>query len=197
MRLVRQRRAWTARDLAGRCAAIGAPQITHTVITNLETGRPGPDGRRRRDVTVDELLVLAAALDVPPPYLLAPLTGDGILAITPSLEVDGLGASRWLCGEKIPVAFGAPARAGTFFRRAQRPLDVLQRAWMAADALSLLREAGKKDMQDYRMMLSDLARHLDELDGLAVPPPPLPHWLTDDLARHAGTELERLPDGAP
>ena len=168
-------------QLAARCAEIGAPELTKSVIHTIETGRRDSAGERRRDITVDELLILAAALDAPPPYLLAPLTGDGILAITPSLEVDGLGASRWLCGEKIPVAFGAPARAEIAFRRARRPLDVLQRAWMAADALSTLREAGKKDTGDYRVMLSALAGHLDELDGLSVPAPALPSWLTEDL----------------
>ena len=186
VRDMRRRLGLTAGGLAARCAGIGAPQITAQVITNLETGRRDASGRRVRGITVDELLVLAAALDVPPPYLLAPLTGDGILAITPSLEVDGLGASRWLCGEQIPVAFGAPARAEIAFRRAQRPLNVLQRAWMAADALSTLREAGKKGTQDYRALLGHLARHLDELDGLLVPAPPLPRWLTSDLESGTG-----------
>ena len=196
MRLVRQRRGWTARDLAARCASLGAPQITHTVITNLETGRPGPDGRRRRDVTVDELLIFAAALDVPPLYLLTPLTGDCVIAVTQSLLMDGLEASRWLAGEQMPAVLGEDGRAQITFRRSQRPLHVLQEVWMFSEAVTRLREDGRAGTGDYQVGLAALARAVAELDGLEIPYPPLPHWLTDDLARHAGTEPERLPDGA-
>lgn len=190
MRLVRQRRGWTARDLAARCTSLGAPQITHTVITNLETGRPGPDSRRRRGITVDELLILAAALDVPPPYLLIPLTGDGVIAVTQSLLMGGLEASRWLAGEQMPAALGVDGRAQIAFRRSQRPLRVLQEVWMFSDAVIRLREDGRADTSDYQVGLAALARAVAELDGLEIPYPPLPRWLTDDLARHAAAETE-------
>lgn len=53
------------RQLAERCAEIGAHNLTQQVLTNIETGHPGKDGNRRRKVTVDELLDLARAFDVP------------------------------------------------------------------------------------------------------------------------------------
>jgi transcriptional regulator with XRE-family HTH domain len=61
---LRKRRGWTARQLAEACAATGSPQLTENVIANIEAGRRDKQGRRRRDVTVDELVAFARALDV-------------------------------------------------------------------------------------------------------------------------------------
>ena len=59
-------------QLAERCASIGAPQITVAALTNIETGRPDKDGKRRREVTVEELLALAHALSINPVDLMVP-----------------------------------------------------------------------------------------------------------------------------
>ena len=66
VREVRKRRGWTMAQLAERCAAIGAPQITENALENLEYGRRGT----RRAVTVDDLFALAVALDIAPVHLL-------------------------------------------------------------------------------------------------------------------------------
>lgn len=55
----RKRQGVTAAKLAERCAELGMPGLNANVIANLETDRRGY-------VTVDELFVLAAALDVSP-----------------------------------------------------------------------------------------------------------------------------------
>jgi transcriptional regulator with XRE-family HTH domain len=67
----RTRRGWTATQLAERCTRAGATKVSKVVMAYIEGGRPGPDGRRRRDVTVDELLMFADALDVAPLYLMS------------------------------------------------------------------------------------------------------------------------------
>ena len=74
----RRQRGWTARQLAENCANAGAPGITAPVIANIEGGRRDEHGRRRRDVTVDELLVFADVFGVPPESLFTPgnLNGD-------------------------------------------------------------------------------------------------------------------------
>jgi transcriptional regulator with XRE-family HTH domain len=59
----RKRQGVTAAKLAERCAALGMPGLNTNVIANLETDRRGY-------VTVDELFVLADALDVSPRRLL-------------------------------------------------------------------------------------------------------------------------------
>jgi transcriptional regulator with XRE-family HTH domain len=67
---LRKRRGWSARRLAEACAATGSPQLSESVIANIESGRRDESGRRRRDVTVDEAIGLAKALDVPAIHLL-------------------------------------------------------------------------------------------------------------------------------
>src|SRR6266545_3617976 len=61
---LRKRRGWSARRLAEACAATGNPQLTENVIANIEAGRRDKHGHRRRDVSVDELVAFARALDV-------------------------------------------------------------------------------------------------------------------------------------
>jgi transcriptional regulator with XRE-family HTH domain len=60
----RKRHDLTRDQLAARCAKLGYPALTGPALANIETGRRLPDGRRRRDVTVDEVTVLARALEV-------------------------------------------------------------------------------------------------------------------------------------
>jgi transcriptional regulator with XRE-family HTH domain len=73
VRQVRRKRGMTMADLAERCTNLGMPHLSVSAISNIETGRRDKKtGRRRRDVTVDELLVLAAALNVSPVNLLVP-----------------------------------------------------------------------------------------------------------------------------
>lgn len=82
---------WSARELAERCAAAGAPHLDRDVLANLEGGR-------RRGITVDELLVLAFVLDAPPVHLLVPTT-DGDYAVTPTTVMPTTDARAWVRGE--------------------------------------------------------------------------------------------------
>lgn len=66
----------TRDQVAQRCKSLGWPELTSTVLHYIETGRPDADGRRRRDITVDEVVALAHALDLPPLVLLAPLDDE-------------------------------------------------------------------------------------------------------------------------
>jgi transcriptional regulator with XRE-family HTH domain len=72
---LRQRRGWSATRLAEQCADQGAPQLTASVIANIESGRRDKQGRRRRHVTVEELVAFAAALQTSPMLLLGPPPG--------------------------------------------------------------------------------------------------------------------------
>ena len=66
---MRKRRDWSPADLAARCAELGAADLTENVIENIES-RSARASKRPRPVTVDELLTLAAALNVAPVHLL-------------------------------------------------------------------------------------------------------------------------------
>jgi transcriptional regulator with XRE-family HTH domain len=71
----RKHRGWSAARLADECAKAGFPQLTASVIANIESGRRDEQGRRRRHVTVEELVAFAVAFQTSPVVLLGPLGG--------------------------------------------------------------------------------------------------------------------------
>ncbi|MEU4580441.1 helix-turn-helix transcriptional regulator [Nonomuraea sp. NPDC023979] len=71
----RKRLGLTREQLAEECARLGADHLTFAALTNIETGRRDRAGKRRREVTVDELEVLAHALAVPLLLLIFPVGG--------------------------------------------------------------------------------------------------------------------------
>jgi transcriptional regulator with XRE-family HTH domain len=97
----RTRRGWSAEELAERCRTLGAADMTPAVLANIETGRRGPDGARRRHVTVDELLVLALALDVAPIHLLLPVDNPVTekVAVTETMSPSLWEARWWIRGQ--------------------------------------------------------------------------------------------------
>lgn len=112
VRAIRDQRGWTAQQLAARCAQIGAPRLTALVIANIETGRRDAQGRRRRNVTVDELVALARALDVPPVLLLYPVGMVEEVEVLPGRTMPTWNAAKWFTGEE-PLCERAPD--GTWF----------------------------------------------------------------------------------
>lgn len=79
IRETRKQRGWSVAELAERCDEIGAGPITANVIENIESGRR-KDGKRTRDITVDELVAIAQALGVHPAALM-PELGQGPLDV--------------------------------------------------------------------------------------------------------------------
>ena len=104
VRELRRLRGWTAKQLAEKCSDVGATDLTSPAILNIETGRRGPDGKRSRNVTVEELLILATVLSVAPDSLLFPLDGTGQsvtapIEVTPKRHVsDRALLRRWAAG---------------------------------------------------------------------------------------------------
>src|SRR6516162_8256956 len=88
-----QRPRMSTQKLADRTAELGM-EIPRSVLANLESGR-------RETVTVPEILVLAAALQVAPVELLCPVGFDEQLEILPGHMMDPLSASRWVDGELV------------------------------------------------------------------------------------------------
>jgi hypothetical protein len=86
----------TVAGLAARCAELGMPQLTAQALYKLETRRAAPSGARR-PVTVDELFVLARALDVTVGELLfgsrgglGPMTPKGLRELADMMEDSGI-----------------------------------------------------------------------------------------------------------
>ncbi len=98
---VRKARGLTTKTLAERCARLGAPQISASVLMNIESGRRDPDARRRRDISVDEWAVIGYALGVSPLVLLLP-GDDEPFALTPQLATTARIVYDWLVGERRP-----------------------------------------------------------------------------------------------
>lgn len=127
---LRNRAGWTREDLARRCADLGFPALTAPVIGNIETGRRDVDGRRRRDVSVDEWLVLADALMVPPLELLLPLDAVVVEAPSPRSSTSPADVVAWIRGD---MNLGGSTRDFFLFREYVRAQDL---AWKAKRILS-------------------------------------------------------------
>lgn len=110
---LRGRRGWTAAQLG---AALGKHDVRwdRFTVANLESGK-------RQNVTVNELLALALALDVAPVNLLVPLD-DRPYQITPTRTEGADTVRSWVRGEQ-PLP-GTDER--TYF--AEAPLRELRRS---------------------------------------------------------------------
>jgi transcriptional regulator with XRE-family HTH domain len=97
LKRLRRRREVTAAALAQRCATLGAPEITEHVIRNIEVGR--------RTVSVDQIAVLALALDVAPAHLLCPArpregqVGPAPIRVTETVAAQPEEYAQWVRGD--------------------------------------------------------------------------------------------------
>lgn len=95
MRETRERRRWSQQDLALRLGEMGAPTDRATVA-RTETGARG--------ISLDDALMLAAALEVSPLALILPDDEDDRVALAPSYKIDAELLRRWLVGvAPLPV----------------------------------------------------------------------------------------------
>ncbi|BCJ70706.1 hypothetical protein CS0771_02500 [Catellatospora sp. IY07-71] len=90
----RERRGLSAKQLSDRTGDLGF-RVPRTVIANLETGR-------RDAVGVAEVLILAAALDVPPTMLLTAVGREEAVEILPDVEVPPWLGRGWILGARHP-----------------------------------------------------------------------------------------------
>jgi transcriptional regulator with XRE-family HTH domain len=103
VRHYRKYRGMSAQRLSDRCEELGLV-LPRSTLADLENGR-------RASITLAELLVLAAALEVPPLELALPLGEQESTEILPDGEMPTWDAARWFCGDgtpKLPGAIGGP-----------------------------------------------------------------------------------------
>jgi transcriptional regulator with XRE-family HTH domain len=99
LRTIRRQRGLTAGQLAQRCSEAGLSDLTAQSISNIETGRRDAAGKRRRYVTVEELLALAFALNVAPVDLLVPGTAETEpYLVTPAHTASSSTVREWISG---------------------------------------------------------------------------------------------------
>jgi transcriptional regulator with XRE-family HTH domain len=87
---IKKHRPGSAQELADRTAKLGYP-ISRAQIANYESGR-------KKNLDIAELLILAAALDVPPLVLLYPELPAGEVEIIPDRPGTSWDAYRWATG---------------------------------------------------------------------------------------------------
>lgn len=90
----RRKRNLSAQQLADRVAELGGT-LDRVAISKLENGQRG--------VSLDEALMLAAALNVPPPLLILPLGSESRVRITDESVIHPHLALEWLAGQQ-PLA---------------------------------------------------------------------------------------------
>ena len=112
----------SAQGLADKCGELGYP-VPRSVIANLENDR-------RETITVPELLVIAAALGVPPLLLMFPVGEVAEMEVLPDIRVAPMQGFDWASGsaplnEQSRETFNAAARIVWMFGNHQFAVEEL------------------------------------------------------------------------
>lgn len=198
-------------QLAEKVARYGVPWKRSTVV-NLETRAPGSRGKSagRDVVTVQELLALALALDVPPVALLADPRQGGTVPIaggSEPVEPDQWTALAWLVGNgsldgRVGRTYGEMANviaAGNRIIESGRRLLQQERGYLrnadgtiahAEDGSLITDEDDARRLTDarHRVALEEIRSALVQLRSWGVPPPDLTGHVTR-RARELGIDL--------
>lgn len=81
---------WSAQKLSGECAALGF-DFPRSTLADLESGR-------RKQISVPELIALAAALHVPPLLLVYPVGRQGETEALPGITRPAFRTAEWFSG---------------------------------------------------------------------------------------------------
>ncbi|MER7464027.1 hypothetical protein [Streptomyces sp. NPDC097981] len=183
----RERLGMNRHDLAAECARLGRPDLTFAVLTTIETGRTGKDGKKvRRPVAVDELLVLGLALAVPPLLLMLPLGSEQAVPTVPNRDPrDPYTVWRWWTGEETPTlggpidgryiaesqpigengpkwaaAWASAAYPASMYPEFERRRDAVHRAYLRAETAH---DKRKTDKEGHVSAQTDYLHRLEEL----------------------------------
>lgn len=122
LRDARKERRWSAQEVADRCAEAGMPSLDRSAIANIERGR-------RQRIGVDEWLVLAYVLGIPPLTMLIELAGPSEAEISPNVVIGTEQALRWLLGEMPPPLPSGGVRDSEAWASAGSPLFAWRKVW--------------------------------------------------------------------
>ncbi len=120
VRSYREGLGWRQEDLAVETTKLGHP-INRVTLSNIERG-----GTRAANVSLVDTMVLAAALNVPPPLLFLPLGEDDKVAITPSVKVHPHLVLDWITGEGPFVYSNRRARSLGTWAKHSTPMWLFQ-----------------------------------------------------------------------
>jgi len=182
----RDAKGWTVARLAERCSELGYP-IKRTTFSNLEGGL-------RKSIGLAELVVIAAALELPPALLAVPLGQAETVEVLPGRERGQWTAFKWFTGQGV-----GPGREhlAPFVEHAECATDVLDATDNAARWNAW---AGEAETDAERQRLTEQAELAEKLVHSAE------RALLEARARIAGagmvpprlpTELAYLTDTTP
>lgn len=134
----RERLKLSKQQLADRVEAIGFKPMHRMTVTKIEAGREAPWASTRAErVTLAEVLAFAAALNVSPVHLIAPLDDDQAVTVTPKLTTRAATLRGWIRG-KHPLWTSDMASARSFLEwLTARPVSELI-DWIASRRLRQL-----------------------------------------------------------
>lgn len=120
MRRYRERRGWTQKALAGELADIGW-KVDRAQLARIESGDRG--------IALDEAIMIAWALALPPALVYLPLGEASDVAIAPDVVIHPDLARKWVTGRE-------PAAASDRFARMPREWKADMTTWWIHDRLS-------------------------------------------------------------
>jgi transcriptional regulator with XRE-family HTH domain len=189
IRRYRGLRGMSAQDLADRCGELGF-KVHRSVLANLENGR-------RESVSVMELLVIAAALQVAPLLLLYPIGTVPLTEYLPRQLAPPLDVARWWTGEAGVDKYGdlvfADDRASVIelFLHHKRLVSELPegvteadyRAARARQGLGARRGHQEPAARETMFRIIELRENRAEIRSRGTEPPQLPpglKWLDEE-----------------
>ncbi|QXB18945.1 hypothetical protein SAMN04488531_0510 [Corynebacterium coyleae] len=150
---------WSIKRLADETARLGYP-IGQSVLSNIEYGRRGA----RLDVA--ELLVLAAALDVPPARLLWPNYPDGFVEYLPDWRATAEHAALIFTGRlNADFSKDADVRIGGQVREVDELVEERLRLNEAVRAISLgSARSGDFDFDEFQREVRRISERREEIN---------------------------------
>jgi len=151
----------SAQEIADETARLGYP-ISRSQIANLESGR-------KQGIDVAELLILAAALRVPPVALLFPDLPDGEIEALPGVVESSAAALFRFTGERDRGAASDFGMLLKFTREREAARTELERALAAAKLLAADEKptGGKRGGMSEQQVAEQIAAKLNALSGLS------------------------------
>ena len=161
IRATRKRRGWSAQKLADQLAATGAPELSMFVISNIESGRRKADGKRRREVSVDELFLIAYVLGVPPIHLLVPdEDSETPVEVAPGARVDKPDLMlRWIRGDETLPGIDPRGYFAATLEHVQAP-DAQQT--LAEYTRNVLQDQAREIVEQFNAQANELAKQTQQ-----------------------------------
>ncbi|MFD9211625.1 hypothetical protein ACFVY9_00615 [Streptomyces sp. NPDC059544] len=144
----REARGMSVQQLADACAGLGMP-ISQAEITSLE------DGGRRSSIGVADVLVLGAALKIPPVLLISPAGTERACEFLPGRTADPYAAALWMAGLQSDVV---PEDAALFRK------NPMPEAYSAAQRLRTVSTL-KKELADLEVVAEQLNQRMEQAEA--------------------------------